>query len=189
MNEKPILAVDQDDVLAVLLEAWVKAYNKDYDDNLKLEDITSWNISKLVKPEAKEDIYHYLDVPGFMENLELKDGSQKALKNLSKHFDIFVVTAPKDYSGVLSKAKWLQKYFPFIPKENYVFTMNKSIIRADFLVDDGVHNLEVFKGCPILFDAPHNQLETRYNRVKNWEEAFELLMKLKDKTQEERLSI
>lgn len=178
---KPVLVVDQDDVLAVLLDAWVEKYNEDFEDSLKPEDIKTWNIMSYVKPEVGPKIFDYLDIPDFMENLPIKDGSQKALKSLSEHFEIFVVTAPMDYSGVPSKVKWLQKYFPFIPKENYVFTMNKSIVRTDFMVDDGVHNLEGLRGgYPILFDAPHNQQETRFQRVKNWKEAYHLLMKLKE---------
>lgn len=178
-KNKPVLAVDQDDVLAILLEAWLEAYNKDFGDNLTVQDITSWQISKIVKPEAKHQIFDYLDIPEFMEGLRLKPGSQEYLKKLSEHFEIFVVTAPKNYNGVVSKAKWLQRYFPFIPYENYVFTINKSIVHADFLVDDGVHNLEGFlSGTPILFDAPHNQNEQRFLRVKTWEEAFDVIMEI-----------
>jgi 5'(3')-deoxyribonucleotidase len=34
------------------------------------------------------------------------------------------------------KYRWLQRHFPFIPPTHYVFCGNKSILRADYLIDD-----------------------------------------------------
>lgn len=53
---------------------------------------------------------------------------------------------------------------------------NKNIIKADIMIDDGIHNLESFEGMKILFDAPHNRNENRFIRVMNWEEIERKLL-------------
>jgi len=52
-----------------------------------------------------------------------------------------------------------------------VFCGNKSIINADYLIDDHVRNIKQFSGQGILFTAPHNINETGYVRVNNWQEV------------------
>jgi 5'(3')-deoxyribonucleotidase len=52
-----------------------------------------------------------------------------------------------------------------------VFCGNKSILRADYLIDDLPRNLERFEGQGILYSAPHNLSVPGYVRVENWHEV------------------
>jgi 5'(3')-deoxyribonucleotidase len=52
-----------------------------------------------------------------------------------------------------------------------VFCGDKSIILADYLIDDNLRQLSKFRGEGILYTAPHNVNETRYPRVNNWEDV------------------
>ena len=70
--------------------------------------------------------------------------------------------------------KWLDEYFPFIDSKKIVFCNDKSLIRADVLIDDGWHNLVNFEGIKILYDYPYNQ-EVRNLRVKSWNEILKVL--------------
>jgi 5'(3')-deoxyribonucleotidase len=56
----------------------------------------------------------------------------------------------------------------FIPDKNIVFCGDKSIIRADFMIDDSVPNLKAFTGQGIVFTAPHNALDADFPRVNRW---------------------
>jgi 5'(3')-deoxyribonucleotidase len=85
-------------------------------------------------------------------------------------YEIFIVTDPFTRMAFKSKYDWLQENFPFIDKKNYIFTANKSSIGLDFLIDDGIHNLEVFSGIPLLYDAPYNRKSEKFFRVKNWQD-------------------
>jgi hypothetical protein len=58
------------------------------------------------------------------------------------------------------KYRWLQRHFPFIPLTNYVFCGDKSILRADYLIDDLPKNLLRFQGQGLLYTAPRNLTET-----------------------------
>jgi len=54
-----------------------------------------------------------------------------------------------------------------------VFCGNKSILRADFLIDDQPKNLLRFEGQGLLYTAPHNVSATGFVRVDNWLEVAE----------------
>jgi 5'-nucleotidase len=67
-----------------------------------------------------------------------------------------------------AKYRWLRRHFPFIPSSHLVFCGDKSIIDADYLIDDRARHFARFKGRPVLFSAPHNAAESRYPRVSSW---------------------
>lgn len=166
--DKKRIAVDQDQVLADLLGEWLYRYNNDYNDNLQKDQISTWDWHKLVKPECGKKIYSYLDDPDIFESLNVIDGSQEVVEELSERYEIFVVTAPWNINNVIPKYRWLKRHFPFIDERNYVFTRNKSIVGANWLIDDKVANFKGFNGISLLFDAPHNQTEKGYTRMLNW---------------------
>ena len=167
---RKIIAVDQDWVLSKLTEKWVKTYNTIFNDNLQIEDIKCWNISNYVKPEAKDYMLNILNLHKFYRDLTVTSDSQRVLEKLSKEYEIIIVTDPFTRMSFKSKYDWLKENFPFVPTKNYVFTGNKSIIKADYLIDDGIHNLEGFQGYGLLYDAPYNRNDDRFYKVKNWQD-------------------
>ncbi|MFB5759001.1 5' nucleotidase, NT5C type [Paenibacillus medicaginis] len=173
---KEILAVDQDNVIADLVAEWVRRYNEDYNDNLKPEDINAWNWSHLCKPECGDKIYEYMDDPTLFESLSVIENSQEVLKELNYTYGIYIVTSPFNLNNIVPKYKWLKKHFSFLDEDKFVFTRDKSIIAADYLIDDKPKNLENFRGKKMLFTAPHNSNEDRFYRVNNWEEIRETLL-------------
>ena len=57
-----------------------------------------------------------------------------------------------------------------------MFCGDKSILNADYLIDDNAYNFDGFRGEGLLFDAPHNALEMRYRRVRGWQEVADILL-------------
>lgn len=101
-------------------------------------------------------------------------GSQDVLKNLSARFEIFIATQAMVVPNSLGpKYRWLQRHFPFIPPTHYVFCGNKSILRADYLIDDQPRNLQRFEGQGLLYTAPHNLTAAGFVRVDNWQQVAE----------------
>ena len=159
------------------MKKWLKFYNEDYNDNLTAEDIKGWATCDYVKPECGKHIYDYLSYHKFYRDLDIIPGAVEVTKELSKYYDIFVVTdAMFTRMSFKSKFDWLQEFFPHIPASNIVFCGNKGVIGTDYLVDDGVHNLRAFKQHGIVFDAPWNRKETDFDRVKNFDEVRTLFM-------------
>jgi 5'(3')-deoxyribonucleotidase len=116
----------------------------------------------------------FLDAEDFFEVLDVIPDSQPVLQDLSTRFEIFIATQAMAVPNSLGpKYRWLQRHFPFIPPTHYVFCGNKSILRADFLIDDQPRNLTRFEGQGLLYTAPHNLAATGFIRVNNWREVAE----------------
>lgn len=162
------IAIDMDDVLADTLDRWVEVVNLCENENVKKEDIQTWDIHEYFKCGYK--VYDYLTYDFFL-NLKPKTNSQEVVEYLCKNYDVYIVTsATADDDIPTAKIKWIKKHYPFISLDRIVTCGDKSIIATDYLIDDGVHNLETFKGECVLFDAPHNQFNKKFTRVKDWEE-------------------
>lgn len=159
------IGIDLDTTLNCLEDKWITEYNKTYNDNLTPADITSWGIEEFVK--CGKDIFKFLYIPGFFRDLAVKPNAQEVVKWLCENYDVYIVSAAH-YAVTGDKGAWLAEHFPFIKYQNVIFCTNKSLVHVDYLIDDGVHNLETFSGQGLLFDAHHNQSEDRFLRLKGW---------------------
>ena len=96
---------------------------------------------------------------------------------MAERYELFVATAAMEFpNSFLDKYKWLQHHLPFISWRNYVFCGDKSILNAEYLIDDNSYNFEGFRGEGILFSAPHNAYESRYRRVASWQEVARIFL-------------
>lgn len=170
-HRKPVLSVDIDDVVAEFLDALLKEYNKRYDDNVKSEDITGWNLASYLK--CGNDVWQIVLEKHFMEGLPVTKDAVEVLERLNNHFDIQFVTASRISSH--ERRNWVEKYFPFIGQKKTIFACDKTNIDTDILVDDGLHNLVACSGEPICFARPHNH-DYKGLRLNGWLEIEEYLI-------------
>ncbi|WP_310499565.1 5' nucleotidase, NT5C type [Paenibacillus qinlingensis] len=90
---------------------------------------------------------------------------------------MFIVTAAMEIpTSFTSKYEWLKEHFHFLNERNFVFCGDKSIVKADYLIDDTPKHFERFDGQGILFTNPYNIYETKYFRVNNWHEVKEYFL-------------
>lgn len=171
---RPVLLFDLDGIVTDLVSKWLAVYNRDYSDNLRPEDITSWDWDRFVKPECGKRIYYYLSRPGFFADLKPIPGAIEALERLSHRLELVVVTA-SPASGMRDKADWVKRHLPFVPKHNLVVTYRKDLVLGDFMFDDAPRNLEHTPATRIMMDYPYNRDFDDAYRVRNWTE-FEALM-------------
>lgn len=173
-DRRPILLLDQDDVLADYLSAVVSEYNKTFNTNYSKSDITDWKIADILG----EEVYNILFDPTLFLNLEPIQGAITGIKELlsANLFDIYIVTAAHP-AVINNKYIWISKNMPFFNKQNIIFTSQKHLVKGDILVDDGLHNIKEFNnGEPIIFTQPHNIKEKKYKRVDNWIELIDYLL-------------
>lgn len=167
---KKRIAIDLDDTLNNLCDSWLPPYNKDYNDHLKRENLVKWKIDELVKPECGNKIYDYLREPGFFKNLNIQPEAKEVTEWLVKYYDIQIVTAYFPESCV-DKADFIKIQLPHIDPKNIIFCNDKSWIKADYMIDDGAHNILGFEGQGIVVDAPYNRfLGNQYPRVYTWQD-------------------
>jgi 5'(3')-deoxyribonucleotidase len=175
------VAVDMDEVIADAFGKMLRAYNERTGRNVTKEQIAREGIGvmfapEFLTPELKIELDELPHDRSFFGDLELMEGAQEALRALSKDFEIFIASAAMDVpSSFDAKYQWLKQYFPFIPQSHYIFCGDKSILNADFLVDDRPRHFEHFRGTGILFTAPHNVNRPAQLRANNWQDVVRIL--------------
>jgi 5'(3')-deoxyribonucleotidase len=161
-----------DEVMADTLAEHLRRYNMTFEEEITTQDLAGKGLWEIAPLDRRAELRAFLDAEDFFEDLALIPGAQEVLKDLSERFEIFIATQAMTVPNSLGpKYRWLQRHFPFIPPTHYVFCGNKSILRADYLIDDLPRNLERFEGQGILYSAPHNFTATGFVRVDNWQEV------------------
>ena len=174
---RPRICVDMDEVMADAIAEHLIRYNRDHQTNLTKEDLRGKRFWQVVPEPHHAILDDYLRADDFFENLDVMPDAPRVLAALQRHFEIFIASAAMEVpSSFNAKYRWLERHFPFIPHTHIVFCGDKSILRADFLIDDNTRQLQAFSGTGILYDAPHNIAVTGYTRVHNWLEIESLFL-------------
>ena len=168
------ICVDMDEVMADTLSEHIRRYNQTFDEDVTADDLAGKGLWEVTPADRQAQLRAFLDAEDFFEDLPLIPDAQAVLQDLSARFEIFIATQAMAVPNSLGpKYRWLQRHFPFIPPAHYVFCGNKSILRADYLIDDQPKNLQRFAGQGLLYTAPHNLAATGFVRVDNWIEVAE----------------
>ncbi|MBC7923641.1 MAG: 5'(3')-deoxyribonucleotidase [Ferruginibacter sp.] len=174
---KQRIAIDMDEVMADPVSRFLEWYERDHGIALKLDQLHGKKVYQIVSEEHREIVLRYPHEVNFFKDLKVMADSQEVIRRLSEKYEIFVASAAMEFQhSLFDKHVWLQTHFDFIPWKNYVFCGAKTIIHADFLIDDHAYNFQDFTGEGILFTALHNVHETGYRRVNNWREVAELFL-------------
>lgn len=160
--KKRIVAVDVDDVCADFISEWLRVYNYRYDDRLTTDDITGWSIAEQATKCTKEEFVAILDAPDFYEHVNPMPKARAAVWALGSAGHRVVYATACIPGTEEQKRKWLVKW-GFLSPENmrrdFVPIQDKSLVRADFLFDDRIENVEGFTevgGIGVLVRRPHN---------------------------------
>ena len=168
---KQRIAIDMDEVIADPLARFFEWYQRDHGTLLTRELLTGKHPHEAVHNDHRELLRQYPYQPTFFKDLPVMPDSQAVVRQLTQRYEVFIASAAMQFKhSLLDKHEWLAEHFPFLPWQNIVFCGDKSIINADFLIDDNAFNFDNFRGEGILFDAPHNAAEQRYRRVHSWNE-------------------
>ncbi|MFG6077373.1 5' nucleotidase, NT5C type [Erwinia sp. OPT-41] len=171
------IAIDMDEVIADFHPKMVATFNRHFSLELAHSEFNLFSLAE-EKPEMLQEIFSRVsEDTEFFGDLGVIADSQRVIEALSHRYEIFITTAAMQMpSSFNAKFRWLNTHFPAIKPSNIVFCGNKSIINADYMIDDNAHNFTGFCGEGILYSAPHNLQVTGYRRVKNWQEIENLLL-------------
>jgi 5'(3')-deoxyribonucleotidase/uncharacterized protein with PQ loop repeat len=172
------IAIDMDEVMADALSEHLDRYNRTFGARLTAADVGGRHLEECIPAAHRQAAEALLDA-SFFENLAVFPDCQAVIRELAARHDVYIVTAAMDVPCSFdAKYRWLQRHFPFISPSHIVFCGDKSIVDADYLIDDRARHFERFKGRPLLFSAPHNAHEHRYPRVDSWLEVREVFARL-----------
>jgi 5'-nucleotidase len=171
------VAIDMDEVIADSMGKHLRVYNQAFGTALTREALDGRSLEAAVPSHHTTGAAELLLAPGFFADLEEIEGSREVVRALSERYEIFIASAAMEVpTSFADKYAWLRERFSFIPPSHIVFCGDKGVLDTDYLIDDTPRHFERFRGTPILFSAPHNRDETRFQRVGNWEEVRTLLL-------------
>jgi 5'(3')-deoxyribonucleotidase len=166
-----------DEVLADTAGHQLAWYERDFGPGITRDDLHGKHFHTIVPEAHRARVREHLHDPQFFRDIPLMPGAAEAVRSLSARYEIFVASAAMEHPiSFNAKFAWLREYFPEIAPANCIFCGDKSVIGADYLIDDSPYQLVRFRGRPILFTAPHNVNETRFQRVSDWPDAVSQLL-------------
>ena len=176
-SPRKIIAVDMDEVIADALSEHLTRYNRDFRESLTRADLHGRWLRDAVPAHRQQALVDYMLSEDFFAVLGVMPEAQRVLARLQSRYDIFIATAAMEVpSSFNAKFAWLAQHFPFIPTSHIVFCGDKSILHADYLIDDNPRQLRLFQNTNsqgflregILFTSPANAFVTGFRRVDNW---------------------
>ena len=190
-SARPIIAVDMDEVIADALGEHLSRYNRDFPEHLTVDDLQGRWLWDAVPPTRVAALERYMLSDDFFAVLGVMPHAQRVLDRLQSRYDVFIASAAMEVpTSFTAKFQWLARHFPFIPASRIVFCGDKSILRADYLIDDNPRQLRLFESHTdgvssrptggsgetrsskpregILFSSPANANVTGFRHVNDW---------------------
>jgi 5'(3')-deoxyribonucleotidase len=166
-----------DEVMADALGEHLLRYNRHYGEQITAADLEGKWLWEVVATDRHEVLDAYMRSEDFFEAMAVMPDSQRVMLRLQMKYEVFIATAAMEIpSSFQQKYRWLANHFPFIPASHIVYCGDKSILRADYLIDDNPRQLRRFTGEGILYSSPHNLRVKGYKRVNDWLEVEELFL-------------
>jgi len=152
-------------------------YNRHYGETITLADLAGKWLWDVVATDRHNVLEAEMRSEDFFEVMAVMPDAQRVIERLQSEYEVFIATAAMEVpTSFQQKYRWLARHFPFIPASHIVFCGDKSILRADFLIDDNPRQLRRFSGEGILYSSPHNIGIKGYRRVDNWLEVEEMFL-------------
>ena len=148
------VAVDLDDTVWDFVSPLLERYNKAYNDNVRKEQITDWNIHSFLKPECKSIFAEFGD-DDFYSKLRIKPSTKRRLKFINRHANLYFVTACHS-ATMLNRSKALARELPWFNDSQLVKLNVKQNFNCDCLVDDCIGNCIDTAGEAFLVAQPWN---------------------------------
>ena len=171
------ICIDMDEVIADALGEHIVRYNTHFGEQITVADLNGKWLWEVVSTDRHDVLEACLRSEDFFDVLEVMPESQRVIGRLQQNYEVFIATAAMEVpTSFQAKYRWLGKHFPFIPASHIVYCGDKSILRADYLIDDNPRQLSRFLGEGILYSSPHNINVKGFQRVNDWLDVERLFL-------------
>ncbi len=131
--------------------------------------------------QSEQETITKLHQEGFFQNLTIIQNSQAVLKKLVKSgYNVKILSQPMVNNYCIDeKNYWLEKFFPFIPRHQRIYTFDKYLLAGNgrVLVDDNLSHLASWENCGgigICFQRGYNKDWEGYS-IKYHKDVFQIL--------------
>jgi 5'(3')-deoxyribonucleotidase len=163
------IAIDMDETIADAVGKHITLYNEAFGAAIHRDQLVGFGIRGAIPEEHHAAAEAMVHSGAFFADLDVIPESQAVIHDLQAKFEVFITSSAMEVpSSFAAKFTWLERHFPFIPSSHIVFCGDKSILAADYLIDDTPRHFKHFRGEGILFSAPHNRSVQGFRRVESW---------------------
>lgn len=194
--DKRKLYLDMDQTCINSIKRVVELYNQDFANHQNFVParwcyVNQWDFKDECKLISKQQSDAYFEDERFFDDkLEFMDNGEELIRELSKEFDIHIVSMGTKRNAEL-KSIWIKQHMPYVKEfigvDMSVYKDKSHIIMGDdsIFIDDVYNNLVSADCClSILYGDCYewnSKNEERGNHAKfrrcwNWNECFEFLM-------------
>ena len=137
------LGIDLDGVVADFNTGWMTRYNSEHGTDLTPDQVTYWDaMIPLTHFSSVDEFWTWArngDGPGLFRHLPVLPGAQAALRRLSRHHQIVIITTKPRWANA-ETFSWIGDNA--IPTREVHIIGRKWLVDCDIYLDDGPHNLE-----------------------------------------------
>ena len=170
--------IDMDEVIADPMGDMINWYKEKYNQEVDYKKMLGGSWLRGFPEEHQSTVQQRLREEGFFRNLSVMKDSVEILKEMNRHYEIFIVSAATEFPNSLKdKLEWLLEHFPFLTWKQLTLCGDKRLVYGDYMIDDHVRNLKYFNGKKYLFTSAHNLDVEDYDRINNWKEAADIFLK------------
>lgn len=178
-----IIMCDIDNILNNLTFKTLELYNHRSGKNIQLSDITTYNFSECLSPEDANAICSLFEEKELWNSLSPIVDSQWGIETLINMGHRVVFATSTHECNFEWKCRWMEQYFPLVNINDIIRIHDKSLIRADIIIDDCMDNLTNSCCERICLDYSWNRNERKdytYGifRAYNWKEIIEFVNKI-----------
>lgn len=183
------IVIDFDGTLFPTVEQVVELYNERYNESLQFSQITTYNFYECLPAPVADKLVDLFCDEEVYDSIQPYKGSIKAVQTLAnKGHEIFIATATCT-ENLGWKERLLERYFPFIPKDNLIRIHNKKLLNVDVMIEDNLHHLKETHADRICFDHLWNQSERAdyvydIKRMHHWCEVVNIIKNIERKNEE-----
>jgi 5'(3')-deoxyribonucleotidase len=171
------IAIDMDETIADAVGKHITLYNEAFGAAVHRDHLDGFGLRGAIPQEHHAAADAMVHSGAFFADLAVMPDSQAVIHDLQQKFEVFITSSAMEVpSSFAAKFAWLERHFPFIPASHIVFCGDKSILAADYLIDDTPRHFKHFRGEGILFSAPHNRRVQGFRRVESWQDVRTLFL-------------
>ena len=183
------IAIDFDSTLFPTLEKVLEFYNKQHNTNIELSQVTTYNLYDSFETEVADELIELFVEKEIYDYLQPYKGAIRTVKMLIEQGHEIYIATSTDVRNMEWKEQLLQKYFPFIPKNNLIRIYNKALLNVDVMIEDNLENLTKTLADRICFNQPWNINEDKdyvygIYRIHHWGEVINIINDIERKEKE-----
>ena len=181
------IGIDFDETLFPTLEKVIEIYNKRHGTNIEISQITTYRLHDNFPTDVADELLELFVDRDVYSSLQPYKGAVRAVKTLIEQGNEIYVATSTDVRNMEWKEELLQKYFPFIPKNNLIRIHNKSLLNLDVLIEDKLENLINTFADRVCINQPWNQDEDSdyvygIYRIHHWGEIINITNEIERKS-------